>query len=128
MRKSNIELTVKSIYFKNKNGQIEYSLNPENGFDIVQWFERIPNPECWHGGYIKNGKYIPKRQEKNIPEDELPKEYCVTIAFINPDLNKGSPNIELISDRLLNLDNKSKIIALDFLREGYDKLQEIMDK
>jgi hypothetical protein len=128
MRKSNIELTVKSIYFKNKNGQIEYSLNPENGFDIVQWFERIPNPECWHGGYIKNGKYIPKRQEKNIPEDELPKEYCVTIAFINPDLNKGSPNIELIADRLLNLDNKSKIIALDFLREGYDKLQEIMDK
>ena len=65
---------------------------------------------------------------KDIPEEESPKEYCITIAFINPDFKEGSPDIELIGDRLLNLDKESQMIALDFLREGYDKLQEIMDK
>ena len=128
MRKLNIELKVKSIYSKNKNGQIEQFSNPENGFDLIQWLERVPNPECWHGGYVKNGQYIPKRQEKDIPKDELPKEYCITIAFINPDFKEGSPDIDLIGDRLLNLDKESQMVALDFLREGYDKLQEIMDK
>lgn len=128
MRKLNIELTVKSVYSKNENGQIEQFLNPENGFDIIQWFKRVPNPECWHGGYVKNGQYIPKRQEKDIPKEELQKECCVTIAFINPNFKKGSPDIELIGDRLLNLDKKSQMIVLDFLKEGYDKLQKIMDK
>lgn len=127
MRKLNIELRPLSRFFKNNEGLMEHTFDSKNGFELIQWSDMVSSPDCWHGGYVKDGKYIPSRQEKDMPEDEIPKETCIVIAFIVRDDKEGSPDIDLIGDRILNLDKESQDIAMEFLRKGYDQLQEIMN-
>jgi hypothetical protein len=121
MRVGNLQVRPKSLYV---NGNF-ITTNGGNGFELIKLSKRTSNPECWHGGYSVDGVYKPLRQEKDIPEHELPLETAYVIAFIDYDIREDDVKIDVVGSRLLELSDDEYMVSKTLMNYCKDEITKI---